>query len=295
MLKRPLLMAAAIAALTLPSSAAVHGVKVGQLLCHVDSGWGYVVGSSKKLTCSYHPNHGTDDYYSGSISKIGVDIGYTSSGTLMWDVIAPTSDMRSGALEGDYGGVTAGATIAVGLGAHVLLGGFDKSIALQPVSFEANSGLDVAAGLGGLRLRRAEPPQAVAQMAPPPVIINRPMETERTFLVTFGFDDTHLSADGRAMIHDAARQARRDRPVEVHVVGHADRVGSNDYNDSLSLRRAEVVRHALAQDGIDAKVVVDGRGYHDPLIPTDPGVRMRDNRRVVIAWREVKPERQASR
>ncbi|MDR3527870.1 MAG: DUF992 domain-containing protein [Rhizomicrobium sp.] len=293
MLKRTLLLAAAVAALTLPASAAPHGVKVGQLLCHVDSGWGYVIGSSKSLKCSYHPNHGMEDYYSGSISKLGVDIGYTSSGTLVWDVIAPTSDMRSGALEGDYGGVTAGATIAVGLGAHVLLGGFDKSIALQPVSFEANSGLDVAAGLGGLTLRHSEPPATVAE-APSSVTINRPMTTERTFLVTFDFDKTRLSQDARAMIHDAAREARRDRPMEVRVVGHADHVGSNDYNDTLSMRRAEVVRQALAQDGIDAKVVVDGRGYHDPLIPTDPGVRMRDNRRVVIAWREVR-ERQASR
>jgi len=295
MLKRTLFMAAAIAALALPASAAVHGIKVGQLLCHVDGGWGYVVGSSKSLKCSYHPNHGTDDYYSGSISKLGVDIGYTSSGTLMWDVIAPTSDMRAGALEGDYGGVTAGATVAVGLGAHVLLGGFDKSIALQPVSFEANSGLDVAAGLGGLTLRHSTPPETVAQASPSSVTINRPLETERTFLVTFGFDETRLGPDARAMIHDAARQARRDRPMEVRVVGHADHVGSNDYNDTLSMRRAQVVRQALAQDGIDAKVVVDGRGYHDPLIPTDPGVRMRDNRRVVIAWREVKTERQASR
>jgi hypothetical protein len=133
--------------------AAPHGVKVGILTCHVHSGWGYIVGSSKNIDCSYHPNGRREDRYSGNISKFGVDIGYTSGGTIVWDVVAPSSDIRPGALAGDYAGATASATVGAGLGAHVLVGGLDKSIALQPVSVEGNTGLNVAAGIGAISLR----------------------------------------------------------------------------------------------------------------------------------------------
>ncbi|HUO99231.1 MAG TPA: DUF992 domain-containing protein [Rhizomicrobium sp.] len=136
-----------------PAAAAPHGVKVGILTCHVHSGWGYVVGSSKRMDCSYKPKDRGPDYYTGDISKLGVDIGYTSGGTLVWDVIAPTSDLRAGALEGDYGGATASATVGVGVGANALIGGFDKSIALQPVSVMGNTGLDISGGIGEMNLK----------------------------------------------------------------------------------------------------------------------------------------------
>jgi len=63
--------------------------------------------------------------------------------------------MRNGALEGDYAGATAGATIGVGLGANVLIGGMDKSIALQPLSVSGNTGLNIAAGIGVISLKYA--------------------------------------------------------------------------------------------------------------------------------------------
>src|SRR5262249_24943570 len=93
------------------------------------------------------------EHYYGNIAKVGVDVGYTKGGLLIWNVIAPASDVRAGALEGGYGGVTAQATIGVGLGANVLVGGFDQSIALQPLSIEGNKGLNVAAGIGALNLK----------------------------------------------------------------------------------------------------------------------------------------------
>jgi hypothetical protein len=61
--------------------------------------------------------------------------------------------MKPGVLEGGYGGVTASATVVGGVGANVLVGGFDKSVALQPVSIEGNTGLNVAAGIGALNLK----------------------------------------------------------------------------------------------------------------------------------------------
>ena len=69
----------------------------------------------------------------GSISKVGLDIGYTQAGVIIWNVVAPAPNLTPGALQGGYGGVSASATFGIGLGANVLLDGFDK-IALQPIS-----------------------------------------------------------------------------------------------------------------------------------------------------------------
>ena len=137
------------------ANAAPHGVKVGTLTCNVASGWGFVFGSSKDLRCTFHGNRDHGEHYTGTINKFGVDIGYTEGGVLVWGVFAPSSDIRPGALEGDYAGATASATVGVGLGANVLIGGLDKSIALQPVSVEGNKGLNVAAGVGAITLRSA--------------------------------------------------------------------------------------------------------------------------------------------
>src|SRR5437762_11947434 len=137
------------------ADAAPHGVKVGTLTCNVASGWGFIFGSSKDLHCTFRPNKRTGEHYTGSISKFGVDIGYTEGGVLVWGVFAPSSDVRAGALEGDYAGATASATVGVGLGANVLIGGPDKSIALQPLSVEGNRGLNVAAGVGAISLKAA--------------------------------------------------------------------------------------------------------------------------------------------
>jgi hypothetical protein len=148
-------VAAGALALAGGAQAAPHGVKVGTLTCNVASGWGFVFGSTKDLRCTFRPNAHTGEHYTGTISKFGVDIGYTEGGVLVWGVFAPSSDIRAGALAGDYAGATASATVGVGLGANVLIGGLDKSIALQPLSVEGNKGLNVAAGIGAISLKAA--------------------------------------------------------------------------------------------------------------------------------------------
>jgi hypothetical protein len=148
------------------------------LTCHVNSGWGFIFGSSKNLHCNYSPSRGFGERYAGTVSKFGVDIGYTAGGILVWDVIAPTSSMRRGALSGDYAGATASATAGVGVGANVLVGGLDRSIALQPVSIEGNTGLNVAAGVGNISLHfvgpEGPPHNAAAMEGPPPGDMNGP-------------------------------------------------------------------------------------------------------------------------
>jgi len=131
-------------------------VKAGVLTCNVDSGWGFVFGSSRDLKCNYSGSGGRHEHYSGHIAKYGVDIGYLQGGVIVWGVVAPTTDLKAGALAGDYGGATAGASVGVGGNANVLVGGFNRSIALQPVSVEGDKGLNVAAGIAAVTLH-AEP------------------------------------------------------------------------------------------------------------------------------------------
>jgi hypothetical protein len=131
-------------------------VKTGVLTCNVDSGWGFVFGSSRDLKCNYSGTSGHNEHYTGHIAKYGVDIGYIQGGVIVWGVLAPTTDLAAGALTGDYGGATGGATVGVGVGANVLVGGFNKSITLQPLSVEGNKGLNVAAGIAAVTLH-AEP------------------------------------------------------------------------------------------------------------------------------------------
>ncbi len=141
-------------ALPVTPAAAQGGVRVGTLSCNVASGWGFVFGSSKALNCTFSHGPGRPpEHYAGTISKFGVDIGYTQGGVLVWAVLAPTANVAPGALAGNYGGATASATVGVGAGANVLVGGSNRTISLQPVSIEGNTGLNVAAGIGAITLR----------------------------------------------------------------------------------------------------------------------------------------------
>jgi hypothetical protein len=128
-------------------------VQVGTLTCNVASGWGFVFGSSKAVRCTFARAGGRPEHYAGSINKFGVDIGYTQGGVLVWGVFAPSGSLAPGALSGNYVGATGSATVGVGAGANVLVGGSNRTISLQPVSFEGNTGLNVAAGIGSISLR----------------------------------------------------------------------------------------------------------------------------------------------
>jgi hypothetical protein len=132
---------------------AQSNVQLGTLTCNVAGGWGFVFGSSKALRCTFARAGGRPENYAGSINKFGVDIGYTQGGVLVWGVFAPSSNLAPGALSGNYAGATGSATVGVGVGANVLVGGSNRTISLQPVSIEGNTGLNVAAGIGSISLR----------------------------------------------------------------------------------------------------------------------------------------------
>jgi Protein of unknown function (DUF992) len=149
-----LALALALSALATPQARAQStAVRAGYLTCHVSSGWGFIFGSSRSLNCAYAMQPGYTEYYSGSVTRFGADIGFLSSAVMLWAVLAPTTNLGQGALAGTYGGATASAAVGVGAGANVLIGGFQNSIALQPVSIEGQNGLNIAAGVMALNLK----------------------------------------------------------------------------------------------------------------------------------------------
>jgi Protein of unknown function (DUF992) len=141
----------AIAGAAPPAAAQPHRLQVGRLNCSLSSSVGLLVTSERNVSCIFHSDNAPDETYSGTMRRIGLDIGATSGGRIVWAVFAGT-DRYAGMLDGTYVGATAEASIALGLGANVLVGGSDSSIALQPLSIQGQVGLNIAAGVGQLYL-----------------------------------------------------------------------------------------------------------------------------------------------
>ena len=150
--------AAFVAALALPFAATAQqgNTKIGSLTCDISGGLGLIIASKKDIQCLYTPAAvgAPREVYVGAISKLGIDIGATTGGSLLWDVFSPTQGGPA-ALAGNYAGATAEATVGAGLGANVLVGGSNRTIALQPLSVQGQTGLNVAAGVTELILRPA--------------------------------------------------------------------------------------------------------------------------------------------
>ena len=139
----------ALGLLAIPAKADT-GVKLGMLVCDVSGSIGLILGGTEAASCTFQGPNGTE-MYKGRITQVGLDIGVTTGAIMSWAVFAP-GQVGKGALAGTYAGATADAAFAVGLGANVLVGGSQNSIALQPVSVEGNAGVNVAAGLASFKL-----------------------------------------------------------------------------------------------------------------------------------------------
>lgn len=144
-----LVMAAAV-----PTGA--KAVEAGSLNCRSPGGVGFIVGSVLNFDCVFVPAYpGRAQHYVATIRHVGLDLGFTQNVALGWAVFSPTRFVHPGDLAGDYGGVEAGATVGVGAGANAMVGGSNNAFALQPLSGQAQTGLNVSAGLAGLELRPA--------------------------------------------------------------------------------------------------------------------------------------------
>jgi Protein of unknown function (DUF992) len=146
------MMAAALAMIVAPVAAQQRPVQAGTLTCSVSASVGLVLGSQKNVNCLFKGQPGEpDEAYTGTMTTIGLDIGVTTGGVIIWTVFAGTNRYM-GMLTGTYAGATAEVSIAAGLGANVLVGGSNRSVALQPLSVQGQMGLDIAAGIGALQL-----------------------------------------------------------------------------------------------------------------------------------------------
>ncbi|WP_024513352.1 DUF992 domain-containing protein [Bradyrhizobium sp. ARR65] len=151
--------ALALALAVVPATAQQAGrTRVGTLTCNISPGVGMIVGGQRQLSCIYASARGrAREAYQGTVSTFGLDIGATSGGRLTWAVFAPTT-LRRAALAGTYSGGSPGGTVGAGASANVLVGGSDRTVALQPLSVQGQTGVNIAAGVSTMELRPAAAP-----------------------------------------------------------------------------------------------------------------------------------------
>jgi hypothetical protein len=125
----------------------------GTLTCKGQGTIGLILGSKENLSCSYKTTSGATQSYSATITTIGLDIGIKGGSVMVWTVLGSTTDLPAGALKGKYAGVSADASLGVGVGANALVGGSKDSVVLQPLSVQGQTGINLAIGVSGLTLR----------------------------------------------------------------------------------------------------------------------------------------------
>jgi len=144
-------------AVTTGPGAADNKIKSGILDCDVSAGVGLIFTEKQTMNCKFTPlGGGPVDHYTGSIDEVGLSIGATEGGVLVWSVISAQQGVPAGALAGKYTGLSANASVGVGLGENVLIGGSNSAFMLQPTSYEGQVGLNVAAGVTTVTLNWAQ-------------------------------------------------------------------------------------------------------------------------------------------
>jgi hypothetical protein len=145
MMRRLLLAAFSLLAFTAVSSPALarNHVAVGSLECRSPGGFSFIV-AIRDYDCTFYSDWGRAYRYQGRLTSLGFQAGVTRNEVLVWRVYAPTNRIDNKTLRGNYAGAHAGATLIVGLGANVLVGGSNRTIMLQPISVEAKTGINFA-------------------------------------------------------------------------------------------------------------------------------------------------------
>ena len=138
--------------------------------------------------------------------------------------------------------------------------------------------IDQSAMIGVRYAFGIEPPPS------PPVAAAVPAPAEaRSFLVFFDWDKSVLTDRARQTIQQAADSSRKVQTTRIEVNGYTDSSGVAAYNKALSLRRAQAVAAELVKDGVAKQAIhIEGFGQSSPLVPTAPGTREPQNRRVEI-------------
>jgi OOP family OmpA-OmpF porin len=146
--------------------------------------------------------------------------------------------------------------------------------------------MDAIAQLEG----QLQPPAPVQEVVEPMnnygVDPNAPMAAENAmYLVFFDWDRSNIGTGAQSVLDAVAAEVAKNPPAAINVVGHADTSGPDDYNERLALKRANNVKDALIQRGVDASIImVDARGEKELLVATPDNVREPANRRVNISF-----------
>jgi len=131
-------------------------LQVGVLTCEGGPNVSFVVGSSAEMQCVFESATRRPEPYIARINRIGLDLGFTQQTGLAWAVYAPTNQIGRGDLAGHFGGVGANASVGIGLGGNLLVGGSNNAFSLQPLSLQGQTGLNVTAGIADVDLRPAQ-------------------------------------------------------------------------------------------------------------------------------------------
>lgn len=137
-----------------PASAqSTRRVQVGTLECLGSPSVSFIIGSRRTFNCTFRTPNGRFPY-EGTINRWGLDVGVTGANVLLWSVLAPTKKIDGRRdLTGSYAGVSGSVAVGLGVAGNALVGGSNNTIALQPLSVEAQTGVNLAVGVSSFRLR----------------------------------------------------------------------------------------------------------------------------------------------
>jgi hypothetical protein len=147
-------MAAIVIAVPFPAAQAQSRFAVGSLTCRLGPSVGLIVGSRQRMQCSFvNAADRPLERYQGTVTRFGLDLGITVGGVMRWTVLTRTRKIGRGMLAGTYVGASGDASLGLGVGTAVLVGGSRRTVTLQPLSVSGIAGVNIAAGVTGLRLR----------------------------------------------------------------------------------------------------------------------------------------------
>ncbi|HET8997066.1 MAG TPA: OmpA family protein [Acetobacteraceae bacterium] len=225
----------------------------------------------------YMWTHLNDVSFSNPAHSFAVD---GSSGKFAWQAIAglgyqiPSMPNLTLTLEYRYLDITGGGHIA----GATRVGG-----AIIPATYDVGAQHDhsIMVGLRWAFNTAAPPPPAPA---PTPAAAPAPaVQPSRSYLVFFDWDKANLTPRARQIIHEAADNSTHVQYTQIQVNGYTDTSGSAQYNQRLSVRRADAVASELVRDGVPRNAIsIQGFGETHLLVPTGEGVREPQNRRVEI-------------
>lgn len=159
-----------LAALTVNAGTAAAKIEAGLLSCEVGEGFALILSKPRDLHCVFHKTNGQSEAYRGKLREVGADIGISGRGVIAWTVIADTTELPPGVLNGTYGGAEAGGAAVVGARGAVLVGGSRRTISLQPLAVAAEAGINIAVGVVSIELHPLLTGQPVASTARVPAI-----------------------------------------------------------------------------------------------------------------------------